>query len=84
MFKFLKNRTKLGNSYYLVLFVNRTKPGTVLIETVLSGESLYIDGQNTQFYQWAKKTMPNNATQTHSIFVKLEKNTFLDMPNVRA
>ena len=38
-----KNRTKPGNPYYLVLFANRTKPGTVLIETVLSGESLYMN-----------------------------------------
>jgi hypothetical protein len=46
--KFEKNRTKLGNRYYFVLFENRTKPGTVLIETVLceivlSRDSLYID-----------------------------------------
>ena len=34
--KFEKNRTKPGNPYYLVLFENRTKPGTVL-----SGDSLY-------------------------------------------
>ena len=40
--KFEKNRTKQGNPYYLVLFENRTKPGTVLSETVLSGDSLYI------------------------------------------
>ena len=40
VFDISKNRTKPGNPYYLVLFVNRTKPGTVLIETVLSGESL--------------------------------------------
>ena len=39
--KFEKNRTKPGNPYYLVLFENRTKPGTVLSETVLSGDSLY-------------------------------------------
>ena len=41
-----KNCTKLGNPYYLVLFENCTKPGTVLgetvlSETVLSGDSLY-------------------------------------------
>ena len=35
--KFEKNRTKPGNPYYLVLFENRTKPGTVL-----SGDSLYL------------------------------------------
>ena len=40
--KFEKNRTKPGNPHYLVLFENRTKPGTVLNETVLSGDSLYI------------------------------------------
>ena len=40
-FKFLKNGTKPENLYYLVLFVNHTKPGTVLIETVPSGEYLY-------------------------------------------
>ena len=39
--KFKKNRTKPGNPYYLVLFENRTKPGTVLSETVLSRDSLY-------------------------------------------
>ena len=31
---------------------------------------------------WVKKTMPYNVTQTHSIFVKLQKNTFLIMPKV--
>ena len=36
-----KNRTKPGNPHYLVLFENRTKPGTVLSETVLSGDPLY-------------------------------------------
>ena len=41
VFDISKNRTKPGNPYYLVLFVNRTKPGTVLIETVLIRESLY-------------------------------------------
>ena len=39
--KFEKNRTKPGNPYYLVLFQNRTKPGTALSETVLSGDPLY-------------------------------------------
>ena len=39
--KYEKNRTKPGNPYYLVLFENRTKPGTVLSETVLSGDPLY-------------------------------------------
>ena len=33
----LQNRTKSGN----VLFVNRIKLGTALIETALTGESLY-------------------------------------------
>ena len=32
--------TKPGNPYYLVLLENRTKPGTVLSETVISGDSL--------------------------------------------
>ena len=41
MKKIEKNRTKPGNPYYLVLFENRTKPGTVLSETVLSGDPLY-------------------------------------------
>ena len=27
--------------HYLVLFTKRTKPGTALIETALTGESLY-------------------------------------------
>ena len=39
--KFEKNRTKPGNPYYLVLFENCTKQGTVLSETVLSEDSLY-------------------------------------------
>ena len=39
--KFEKNSNKLGNPYYLVLFENRTKLGTALSETVLSGDSLY-------------------------------------------
>ena len=38
-----KIRTKPGNPYYLVQFENRTKPGTVLSETILSGDSLYIE-----------------------------------------
>ena len=38
--KYEKNRTEPGNPYCLVLFENRTKPGTVLTETVLSGDSL--------------------------------------------
>ena len=37
-----KNRTKPWNPYYLVLIENRTKPETVLSETVLSEDSLYI------------------------------------------
>ena len=40
--KYEKNRTKPGNPYYLVLFEKRTKPGTVLSETILSGDSLYL------------------------------------------
>ena len=43
--RFEKNRTKPGNPYYLVLFENCTKTGTVLSETVLSGDSLYIKVQ---------------------------------------
>ena len=39
--KYEKNRTKPGNPYYLVLFENRTKLGTVPSETVLSGDPLY-------------------------------------------
>ena len=35
----LQNRTKSGN----VLFVNRIKLGTALIETALTGESLYTE-----------------------------------------
>ena len=33
---------------------------------------------------WGGPFNPNNATQTHSIFVKLSENTFLGMPKVRA
>ena len=33
---------------------------------------------------WGGAFNPNNATQTHSIFVKLSENTFLGMPKVRA
>ena len=43
-----KNRTKPGNQYYLALFVNRTKPGIVLSETVLSGDPLYIRPNNNK------------------------------------
>ena len=31
---------------------------------------------------WGRILNSNNATQTHSIFVKLKINTFLDMPKV--
>ena len=33
---------------------------------------------------WAEAFNPNNATQTHSIFVKLSESIFLGMPKVRA
>ena len=33
---------------------------------------------------WGGPFNPYNVTQTHSIFVKLKKNTFLGMPKVRA
>ena len=33
---------------------------------------------------WGGLFNPNNATQTHSIFVKFVENTFLGMPKVRA
>ena len=39
--KFEKEHTKPGYLYYLVLFENRTKPGTLLSETRLRGDSLY-------------------------------------------
>ena len=42
--KIEKNRTNPVNPYYLVLFENRTKPVTVLSETVLSGDPLYMNG----------------------------------------
>ena len=44
--KFENNRTKPGNPYYLVLFESRTKPGTVVSETVLSGDSLSYEWLN--------------------------------------
>ena len=48
--KFDKNHTKPGNLYYLVLFENRTKPGTILSETVLSGDSLYTGNRVQSHY----------------------------------
>ena len=39
---FLKNHAKLGNHTILAGFSNRVKPGTILIEIVLTGDSLYI------------------------------------------
>ena len=33
---------------------------------------------------WGGPFNPYNVMQTHSIFVKFEKNTFLGMPKVRA
>ena len=50
--KYEKNRTKPGNPYYLVLFENRTKPGTVLSETVLSGDLLYLCFLRNQIFFW--------------------------------
>ena len=35
-------------------------------------------------FHWGRAFNPNNAIQTHSIFVKLSENTFLVMPKVRA
>ena len=46
-----------------------------------------IDGQISSFWpvqHGGEVFNPNNATQTHSIFVKLQENTFLGMPKVRA
>ena len=34
-------------------------------------EDYYIDGRNTRFCQWGRILNSNNATQIHSIFVKL-------------
>ena len=34
-------------------------------------------------FNWGRISNTNNATQTHSIFVKLLENTFLDMSKVR-
>ena len=33
---------------------------------------------------WGRAFNPDNATQTHSIFVKLQENTFVGMPKVKA
>ena len=40
--KFEKNRTKPGNPHYLVLFENRTKPGTVLLWNRTKRGPLYL------------------------------------------
>ena len=39
--KILKNHSKPGIPHYLVLIWNHAKPGTIQIETVLNGDSLY-------------------------------------------
>ena len=39
--RIMKNRTKPGIPYYLVLIWNCTKPGTALIKTILTGDLLY-------------------------------------------
>ena len=41
-----ENRTIAGNSHYLVPFGNRTIAGTALIETALTGDPLYLEGQH--------------------------------------
>ena len=61
--KFEKNRTKQGNPYYLVLFENRTKPGTVLSETVLSGDPLYLEFLYF-LVQLLQQSLPNTYTQS--------------------
>ena len=46
-----------------------------------------IDGQISSFcpdQSEAEGKKPTNATKTHSVFVKLQENTFLGMPKVRA
>ena len=43
-----ENRTIAGNSHYLVPFGNRTIAGTALIETALTGESLYLALQSVE------------------------------------
>ena len=48
---------KLGNAHNLVLFWNRTKSGTALIETVLIGDFLYIK-------EW---TLSNSTSQASKI-----------------
>ena len=56
VFDISKNHTTPGNPYYLVLFENRTKPGTVLSETILSGDPLYIN--LTSSNSTTKDTLP--------------------------
>ena len=51
--KIEENRTKPGNPYYLVLFENRTKPGTILSETVLSGDPLYMLSEEWESFEKA-------------------------------
>ena len=67
--KFEKNSTKLGNPYYLVLFENRTKPGTVLSETVLSGDSLYLVHYSTSI---EKVSLQDESYWSCSIFKNLD------------
>jgi hypothetical protein len=44
----------------------------------------YIDGRNFANFHWGRAFNPNNPTQTHSIYVKLEKKSFLGMLKIRA
>jgi hypothetical protein len=39
---FFRKSHYIGDLYYLVLFSNRTIPGIALIETVLTGDPLYL------------------------------------------
>ena len=43
---FWKKPKKKKKWHYLVLFVNRTKSKTALIETALTGESLYKENES--------------------------------------
>ena len=61
--KFEKNRTKPGNPYYLVLFENGIKPGTVLSETVLGGDPLYLVNLKYLIYLFGTYSMLRNAMQ---------------------
>ena len=58
-------------------FVNRTIPGTALIETALTGDPLYLG-----FYKNTKKMVFLNGNGVYTQYLLIRNNYTISLPNV--